>query len=54
MGDKVLTMLNKDKINIKTNVSTTSGLVQDIDHIFLPSILPIYTFILSFIFMMVF
>jgi alpha-1,3-glucosyltransferase len=45
--DKILSALLMNKTN-STN-SSTSGLVQDINHVVLPNITPFITFILSFI-----
>lgn len=46
--DKVLSIVLKRK----STGSSTSGLVQDIEHVVLPSVPPIITFILSFIFIL--
>lgn len=46
--DKILTIVTKAK---KPSVTSSSGLVQDIEHVVLPSVPPLVTFILSFTFM---
>lgn len=50
-ADKIANLIFKQKHGSKS--SSTSGLVQDINHTFLPNILPIVTFVLSFIFMII-
>ena len=48
--DKILSILFKVK---KPIVSSSSGLVQDIEHSILPTVYSYWTFILSLIFMVV-
>lgn len=52
-ADKIASVVFKRRSKSNSMSSSTSGLVQDIDHVILPSILPLVTFVLSFIFMIV-
>ncbi len=51
-ADKLLTTAFKKQPHNSTSGGSTSGLVQDISHVVLPSVAPVTTFILSLVFML--